>query len=49
MFEDLVATRRAIDGEARLADVLAPRRARILDAGAGLGRVAARCRPAGTT
>lgn len=30
-----------IDGEARLADVLAPRHARILDAGAGIGRVAA--------
>lgn len=30
-----------IDGEARLADVLAPRSATILDAGAGLGRVGA--------
>ncbi|MGD9960938.1 class I SAM-dependent methyltransferase [Nocardioides sp.] len=28
-----------IDGEARLADVLAPRNARILDAGSGMGRV----------
>ena len=30
-----------IEGEARLADVLAPRRARILDAGSGMGRVGA--------
>ena len=29
-----------VDGEARLADVLLPRRARVLDAGSGLGRVA---------
>lgn len=30
-----------IDGEARLADALAPRQARILDVGSGMGRVAA--------
>ena len=30
-----------VDGEARLSDVLAPRGARVLDAGAGIGRVAA--------
>lgn len=40
-FEDLIARGEDIDGEARLADVLAPRGARILDAGAGIGRVAA--------
>jgi SAM-dependent methyltransferase len=41
VFEDLIDRGEDIDGEARLADVLAPRQARILDAGAGLGRVAA--------
>jgi SAM-dependent methyltransferase len=41
VFEDLIARGEDIDGEARLADVLAPRHARILDAGAGVGRVAA--------
>jgi SAM-dependent methyltransferase len=41
VFEDLIARGEDIDGEARLVDVLAPRRARILDAGAGVGRVAA--------
>jgi SAM-dependent methyltransferase len=41
VFEDLIARGEDIDGEARLADVLAPRSARILDAGAGVGRVAA--------
>jgi SAM-dependent methyltransferase len=40
VFEDLISRHEDIDGEARLADVLAPRQARILDAGAGLGRVA---------
>jgi SAM-dependent methyltransferase len=40
VFEDLIARNEDVDGEARLADVLAPRGARILDAGAGLGRVA---------
>lgn len=41
VFEDLIERGEDIDGEARLADVLAPRHARILDAGAGLGRVTA--------
>ena len=40
-FEDLIERGEDIDGEARLADVLAPRGARILDAGAGIGRVGA--------
>lgn len=39
-FTQLIEEGEDIDGEARLADVLAPRRARILDAGAGMGRVA---------
>ena len=39
-FSDLIASGEDIDGEARLADALAPRNARILDAGAGMGRVA---------
>ena len=41
VFEDLIARGEDIEGEARLADVLAPRGARVLDAGSGLGRVAA--------
>jgi SAM-dependent methyltransferase len=41
-FEALLDAGEDVDGEARLADVLAPRRpARVLDAGAGIGRVAA--------
>ena len=40
-FDRLIAEGEDIDGEARLADVLAPRRARVLDAGSGMGRVAA--------
>ena len=40
-FEGLIERGEDIDGEARVADVLAPRGARILDAGAGIGRVAA--------
>ncbi len=40
-FEGLLDQGEDIDGEARLADVLAPRGARILDAGSGMGRVAA--------
>jgi SAM-dependent methyltransferase len=43
VFEDLIARGEDIDGEARLVDVLAPRQGRVLDAGAGLGRVAAAC------
>jgi SAM-dependent methyltransferase len=40
-FEDLIERGEDIDGEARLADTLSPRTARVLDAGAGIGRVAA--------
>lgn len=40
-FADLVARGEDVDGEARLADAIAPRGARILDAGSGMGRVAA--------
>ena len=43
VFEDLIARGEDIDGEARLVDVLAPRHGRVLDAGAGVGRVAAAC------
>jgi SAM-dependent methyltransferase len=43
VFEDLIVRGEDIDGEARLVDVLAPRHARVLDAGAGVGRVAAAC------
>ena len=42
-FARLVADGDDIDGEARLADALAPRGARILDVGSGMGRVAERC------
>ncbi len=41
VFEDLLDRGEDVDGEARLADVLAPRHARVLDAGSGMGRVAA--------
>ncbi|MEV6979438.1 class I SAM-dependent methyltransferase [Kitasatospora sp. NPDC093806] len=40
-FADLIAAGEDVDGEARLADTLLPRGARVLDAGAGMGRVAA--------
>ena len=40
-FAELVGSGADVDGEARLADVLVPRQARILDVGAGMGRVAA--------
>ena len=40
-FVELIESGGDIDGEARLADVLSPRRARVLDAGSGIGRVAA--------
>lgn len=39
-FAALVASGADIDGEARLADALLPRGGRVLDAGAGMGRVA---------
>ncbi len=40
VFEDLIARGEDIDGEARLVDAIAPRAARVLDAGSGMGRVA---------
>lgn len=40
-FAELVATGQDVDGEARLADALLPRGARVLDVGAGMGRVSA--------
>ncbi len=40
-FARLIADGADVEGEARLADVLAPRRGRILDAGSGMGRVGA--------
>lgn len=46
-FADLVARGEDVDGEARLADALVPRGARILDAGAGMGRVTAALRSRG--
>ncbi len=39
-FAELVGSGADVDGEARLADALVPRQARILDAGSGMGRVA---------
>ena len=41
VFERLIDQGQDVDGEARLADVLVPRHAQILDAGSGMGRVAA--------
>jgi SAM-dependent methyltransferase len=46
-FGELVAAGQDVEGEARLADVLAPRHARILDAGSGMGRVGAALRARG--
>jgi SAM-dependent methyltransferase len=40
-FAQRVAAGEDVDGEARLADALAPRNARILDIGSGMGRVSA--------
>lgn len=40
-FADLRSSGADITGEARLADTVAPRRARILDAGSGMGRIGA--------
>jgi SAM-dependent methyltransferase len=46
-FAELVASGADIEGEARLADAIAPRQARILDAGSGMGRIGAALRRAG--
>ena len=46
-FADLIASGVDVEGEARLADALVPRGARILDAGSGMGRVGAALRRAG--
>lgn len=46
-FAQLVADGEDVDGEARLADALVPRGARMLDAGAGMGRVTAALRRRG--
>jgi SAM-dependent methyltransferase len=46
-FAELLTSGADLDGEARLADVLVPRHARILDAGSGMGRVAAALRARG--
>lgn len=46
-FAELVARGQDVDGEARLVDAIAPRGARILDAGAGMGRVTAALRQRG--
>lgn len=40
-FAELLLTGEDIEGEARLADALLPRAARVLDAGCGMGRIAA--------
>ncbi len=40
-FAALIAEGKDVEGEARLADVLVPRGARILDAGSGMGRIGA--------
>lgn len=46
-FAELVAQGQDVDGEARLADALCPRGARVLDVGAGMGRVTAALRTRG--
>lgn len=46
-FAELVTSGADIEGEARLADALAPRHARILDAGCGMGRTGAALRRTG--
>lgn len=43
-FAELVSNGEDVDGEARLADTLLPRGARVLDVGSGMGRVAAALR-----
>lgn len=46
-FAELVESGEDVDGEARLADTLLPRGGRVLDVGAGMGRVAAALRARG--
>lgn len=46
-FAELVATGGDVEGEARLADALLPRAGRVLDVGAGMGRVTASLRARG--
>jgi SAM-dependent methyltransferase len=46
-FAELIASGSDVEGEARLADALAPRGARILDAGSGMGRIGAALRARG--
>lgn len=46
-FAELIAAGADVEGEARLVDALAPRGARILDAGSGMGRVGAALRARG--
>ena len=46
-FRDLAAAGQDLGGEARLVDALLPRRARVLDAGSGTGRVGAVLHAAG--
>lgn len=46
-FADLIARGEDVVGEARLADAMVPRGARILDAGAGMGRIGAHLLAAG--
>jgi SAM-dependent methyltransferase len=46
-FRDLAAAGEDLGGEARLVDTLLPRRARVLDAGSGTGRVGAALHAAG--
>lgn len=48
-FRQLMAEGADITGEARLADALAPRGARILDAGSGIGRIGAALQATGHT
>lgn len=48
-FAELIADGQDVVGEARLADAMVPRGARILDAGSGMGRVGAHLRAAGHT
>jgi Methyltransferase domain len=46
-FAELIASGQDVEGEARLADALAPRAAKILDAGSGMGRIGGSLRARG--